>query len=439
MNALVVGFSLSGKAACKLLAKNNFNIKVYEDNLDIDTSPYINIKNEDFYKHMQDIDIVIVSPSIAYTTYVVEYAKKCGIEVISEVELAYRFSNHDIVAITGTNGKTTTTLLIKKLLQNSGIDARDVGNIGKPYSSELLDMQQASVAVLEVSSYQLEGIVNFRSKYAICLNISEDHLLRHKSFSLYSLCKEKLFINQTEKDVAILNFDDPIVRDYGQRIMSKVFYFSLKERVKGVYVFGEDIIYENNKIEKILKISDIKMKGEHNLANALSAILFAKLLNIDNSIIKDTLSYFKPPQFRIEYVGRINNKNIYNDSKATNIDSTIKAIKSIKGSICLICGGFDKGISYDKFFKQLGENVKNIIFFGDNTYTILSFMPDENQFNYQIATSMKRAVEMAFSTKCENILFSPSTSSFDRYSSYIERGEDFNKEIKEYYRGENKE
>ena len=182
-----------------------------------------------------------------------------------------------------------------------------------------------------------------------------------------------------------------------------------------------------------MPIKDLNIKGEHNLSNALAAITLAKLLNIDNSIIKSTLSYFKAPAFRIEYIGKIKGKDIYNDSKATNIDSTIKACKSIKDSITLIVGGYDKGIAYDSFYNQLPENVKHIVFYGDNTYTMLSFMPQDVPYDYKIATSMKRAVAMAFESDSNVILFSPSSSSFDKYASYLERGEDFSSTIRDYY------
>lgn len=433
MNAVVVGYSISGKSACELLKANNWNVKVYEDDYDIKTWPYKNIKGKDLFEELSDVDLVVVSPSISFDSKIVSYANKYGIEVISEIELAYRYANHDIVAVTGTNGKTTTTLMIKSILSNSGIDAHEVGNIGKPYSSELKDMTESSVAVLEVSSFQLEGVSKFKAKYAICLNISEDHLQRHKTMSIYSLCKQRVFINQEKEDVAILNYDDQIVRNFSKTINSNIYYFSTKQKVKGTYVLDGYIVCEINNFEKIMPVKDLNIKGEHNLSNALAAITLAKLLNIDNCIIKSTLSYFKAPAFRIEYIGKIKGKDIYNDSKATNIDSTIKACKSIKDSITLIVGGYDKGIAYDSFYNQLPENVKHIVFYGDNTYTMLSFMPQDVPYDYKIATSMKRAVAMAFESDSNVILFSPSSSSFDKYASYLERGEDFSSTIRDYY------
>lgn len=433
MNAIVVGYSISGKAACELLKEKNWNVKVYEDDYDVKTWPYKNIKGRDLIEELENTDLLVVSPSISFDSKIVSYAQKYGIEVISEIELAYRYSNHDIVAITGTNGKTTTTLLVKAILVNSGIDAHEVGNIGKPYSSELKDMTESSVAVLEVSSFQLEGVSKFKAKYAICLNITEDHLQRHKSFSIYSLCKQKVFLNQDKEDVAILNYDDETVRGFAKKLNSKVYFFSTKEQVKGVYIQDGYIVSNINGIDKIMKIEELKIKGDHNISNSLAAVTFAKLLNVDNSVIKSTLSYFKAPEFRIEYIGKVKGKDIYNDSKATNIDSTIKACKSIKETITLIVGGYDKGIAYDKFYSLLPSNVKNIVYYGDNTYTMLSFMPENVSFEYKIATSMKRAVAMAFETDSEVILFSPSSSSFDKYASYLERGEDFSSTVREYY------
>lgn len=429
--ALIIGWGESGKGSAALLEKKGYEIYVYDDNVDIDCSPYINISGQSEFKAVADKDIVVMSPSICLKHNLVEYAKKCKIEVIGELELGFKYCHNQIVAITGTNGKTTTTILMSNILVNSGYDARALGNIGKSFCKELCDIKDSAYIVLETSSFQLEGTRSFAPKFAICLNITPDHLERHYNFENYCLAKKKIFMNQTKNDYAILNYDDETVKNFVDDINAQCYFFSYKHRVNGVYVSGDEIIFEDNSREVVCKVSDLWSDYSYNVMNALPCILTAKLLKIDNASIIKSLKNFKPPKYRLEYIGDIKGKKVYNDSKATNIDSTIKACDCMRGATALIVGGYNKGISYQSFFTLLPNNIRHIIGCGDNVYDIMQFMPHNANYTFEITTSMERAVQLALQKDVENILFSPTTSSYDRYTNFVQRGEHFDRIIQQ--------
>ncbi len=432
-NALIIGWGKSGFGSAKLLQKLDYNIKVFDDCGEVDCKPYEDVSNCLPHEVMTNVDLVVLSPSITQNHDLVIYAQKCGIEVIGEIELGYRNCKNKIIAITGTNGKTTTTILMRDILVKSGYDAKALGNIGKSFCGELADISENGYVVLEVSSFQLETTKDFRPDYAMCLNVTPDHLDRHGSFENYFAIKRKIFCNQTPSDYAIINYDDTNTRNMTGDINSNTYYFSLKHRVKGAYLKKDELVFEDldngSKAEVVCKVSDLWNSNAHNISNALACIVVAKLLKIENSIIKNAFSEFKPPRYRIEYVCDFCGKKIFNDSKATNIDSTLKACACMKGDTALIVGGFSKGISYHSFFVMLPSNIKHIIASGDNVYEIMQFMPEVHNYTFEIAATLERACEIAVEKNVANVLFSPTTSSYDRYSSFIQRGEHFNKII----------
>lgn len=419
MVTLIVGFSKTGKALKKFLEEKGEIVKIYDDNIDT----YSNLE-------LTNINIAVLSPGISMDSKIVKTIREKNIKIVGELDVAYKYFNENIIAITGTNGKTTVTLLIEHILKYCGFDARACGNVGIPFVS-IIEEKKDIIPVVEVSSFQLETSRNFRPRIGICLNITEDHLERHKSFENYVSIKKKIFKNQTNNDYAILNFRDTNVKKFINDLNSNVYYFSLSEKVKGVYMEKDNIIFNDDREEYIMSKSEISLLGDHNLENVLAATLCAKILNIPNNAIKNAVKTFKLPSFRCDYIGIYNGKRVYNDSKATNIDATIMACKSFKEDITLIVGGYDKGISYDIFYSLLPSNVKDIIYVGDNVYTMISFMPETVNFNYKIVNTLNSAIQYAFKCKNEIILFSPTTSSFDMYSSYIERGETFNRLVKE--------
>lgn len=432
---LIVGYGISGMSSAKLLSRKGYKVALYDDREDIlfDNNDYQDRRNLRVDKLLQDISFCVISPSVALDNKVVVECKARGIEVISELELGYRFAENEIIAVTGTNGKTTTTLLIQAILKESGLDAYALGNIGLALTDKVDEIDKKAVIVLETSSFQLESTSDFCPEIAVCLNVTPDHLERHKTFEEYVRCKKKIFENQTDKDYAVLNYDDDTVRDFASDIKSKIYYFAKGKKVKGAYTYNEEIYFNGGCRERVLcKIDELSLKGEHNIENSLAAITATKLLGVDDKVIAKVLKSFTPLRYRMQFIADIDGSRVYNDSKATNIDATIKACNSLKGDVTLIVGGYDKKISYQSFYCQLPSNVKHIVGVGDNVYAIKQEMPEEKWYTFEIAHTLEKAFETAINKQTPNILFSPTTSSFDRYTGYIQRGEAFDKVVKGY-------
>lgn len=437
--AIIVGWGKSGQGSAKLLQSHGYEVSIYDDNKVINCQPYENISSKDLTQCIQNSQLVVLSPSVELNHPLVECAKLYGVEVVGEIELGYRYCNSPIVAITGTNGKTTTTMLMRDIIHKSGRNAKALGNIGESFCGELADKSNDDVIVLEVSSFQLESIISFRSKYAILLNISPDHLERHVSMSNYVATKKRIFVNQKNNDFAILNYDDDTARQMISDVASVTYYFSCKQRVKGAYLFENKLMFEDiaNGVEAqvICRVEDLWSHANYNISNALACIVVAKLMKISNEQIVCALKNFAPPRYRMEYFGKVLGKKIFNDSKATNIDSTLKACESMQGSTALIVGGYNKGIAYHSFFAMLPKNITSIIACGENAREIMEFMPDYHEYSWEITATLERAVQLAFEKSTDNILFSPTTSSFDRYNSYVQRGEHFDSIVKGYVEG----
>lgn len=423
---LVVGYGISGKGAAKLLKEKGYEVSVYSDKpLGKVPEDVADVSTLTEFEAVADKEFVVVSPGIDCEHKIVRYAARIGVPVIGELELGYRYCKGRIVAVTGTNGKTTTTKLIGDILSESGIKTYTLGNIGNSFCEYVSDIPSDGIAVLEVSSFQLETIKDFCPHVATCLNITPDHYERHKNFENYALQKFKIFINQKSGDFAVLNYDDPAVRDFCDGIKSRVFFVSTKCAVKGCYLQGGKIIADFDKPREIMSIDDVPVKGEYNYHNVMTAVSAALLLGIEDKHIVNAVKRFVLPRYRNEFIGEIDGINFFNDSKATNIDSTLKACNSMDGKTALIVGGYDKGIAYDGFFAKLPSCVKHIIATGDNVYTMMSFLPSYREYTFEITSSLERAVELAKSKDVKNVLFSPTTSSFDRYSGYEERGAHF--------------
>lgn len=431
---LIMGYGISGISSAKLLSRKGYKVALYDDRDDIVfNNEYQDRRNLPVDKLLQDIAFCVISPSVTLDNKVVVECKAKNIEVISELELGYRFAENEIIAVTGTNGKTTTTLLIQAILKESGLDAYALGNIGLALTDKVDEIDKKAVIVLETSSFQLESTSNFSPEIAVCLNITPDHLERHKTFEEYVRCKKKIFENQTDKDYAVLNYDDETVKSFAKDIKSKIYYLAKGKKVKGAYTYNEEIFFNGGCRERALcKVDELSLKGEHNIENALAAITATKLLGVDDEAIVKVLKSFTPLRYRMQFIADIDGRRVYNDSKATNIDATIKACNSLKGDITLIVGGYDKKISYQSFYCQLPSNVKHIIGVGDNVYSIKQEMPEEKWYSFEIAHTLEKAFDMAMNKQTANVLFSPTTSSFDRYTGYIQRGEAFDKVVKAY-------
>lgn len=429
--ALVVGFGISGKGAVKLLNSNGYEVSVYTDfpfNENTFNAKYVG--NLTHQEALQDIELVVISPSIDNNHEIVRLAQKNNIPVIGEIELGYRYCKAKIIAITGTNGKTTTTKLIGEIINLSGRKAYTLGNIGTSFCQKADELDSKDVVVLEVSSFQLESIKEFCPNIAVCLNITPDHYERHKNLENYAMAKYRIFINQINEDYAILNYDDEIVKDFSDSINSKIYFVSTKNQVRGCYLSKDAICVNIDDCYEILKTQDIPLKGEYNYQNIMTAILSCKFIGVEDKYIIQAIKDFKLPRYRNEYICTNNGIRYFNDSKATNIDSTLKACQSMQGDTALIVGGYDKGISYAGFFDNLPKNIKHIIATGDNVYSIMAYLPNYHEYTFEITASLERAVQLASQKSVQNVLFSPTTSSFDRYSNYEERGEHFDMLVK---------
>ncbi len=391
-------------------------------------------------KFLEGADMFIISPGIPDTSLPVQYALTKKIPLISEIELAFFFSESKrIIAITGTNGKTTTTSLTGSLFENAGLPCVTCGNIGNTFIGEIDRIRNNTWVILEVSSFQLERTVSFRPFLGCLLNITEDHFDRHTSMEEYIRAKRHLFINQDEKDLAVLNYDDSHCRDIAGTIKSKKFFFSHSEIAeKGTYIKSGMIISNLKGMkEEIAEICGVKLWGRGNEENIMASVTTGMLCGItDKNVIRKTLSGFTPLPHRLEKIGTVSGVSFINDSKSTNTHSVINALESFKrnNNVILIMGGKDKGISFSGITPCLKDRVKMLVFLGETKKQL------EEEFKntgipYKIARTLKDTViiSMENSRDGDIILFSPGCSSFDMFTNYKERGDVFKKEVQSLF------
>ena len=383
---------------------------------------------------LEEQDLVIVSPGIPCDLPFFKIAASFHIPVWGEIELAYRLCKANVVAITGTNGKTTTTALVGEILKNYRSDTEVMGNIGIPFTEKVMDLKEDAYAVVEVSSFQLETIHHFHPKISAVLNITPDHLNRHKTIENYVEAKERIFLNQNENDFLILNYDDVHCQKMKEKTESKVVFFSIKERLQeGIFLLGNDIVWKTNEDElNIMSANELQILGKHNIANALAAIGIAICGGVPFDIIRNAVKQFKSLEHRIEYVTTINRVEFYNDSKGTNTDCAIKSIEAMKRPIVLIGGGYDKGSDFSDWVKAFENKVKHMIVLGEVADKIIETCKLYNFESYHKVNSLNDAVELAFS-KAEQgdcILFSPACASWDMFDNYEQRGRLFKEFVK---------
>jgi UDP-N-acetylmuramoylalanine--D-glutamate ligase len=384
-------------------------------------------------------DLIVVSPGVPADLPMLAQARSMGEAVIGEIELAARFLPGPIVAITGSNGKTTTTTLTGEILTAGGIPTRVGGNIGTPAISLADRATRETAIVLEVSSFQLETIQTFRPKVAVVLNVTPDHLDRHRTFEAYVDAKARIFQNQRGDDFAVLNEDDPTCVTMAERTRAQVFWFSRQKEVKqGAWVREGNILFRDGRAEaktsqrEIMLVSEIPLKGAHNLENALAAVCAGALMGCAPEKIRQAVREFKAVEHRLEFVATIRGVDYYNDSKATNVDATIKALESFPANIHLILGGKDKGSDYTVLNDLLRQRVKRVYTIGVAAGKIES----------QIGSSKSGGVEVVHAETLENavrkanavaepgdvVLLAPACASFDQFKNYEHRGQAF-KEI----------
>jgi UDP-N-acetylmuramoylalanine--D-glutamate ligase len=379
-------------------------------------------------------DLIVVSPGVPADAPLLKQARSLGETVIGEIELASQFLRAPIVAITGSNGKTTTTTLIGEILTTGGLPTLVGGNIGTPAISLAERAKSETVAVLEVSSFQLETIKTFHPKIAVVLNVTPDHLDRHKTFEVYVDAKARIFENQRGDDFAVLNEDDPTCVTMAQRTRAQVFWFSRQKEVKqGVSVRNGSIVFcDGAKQQEIMLVSEIPLKGTHNLENVLAAVCCGALMGCSPEKIRQAVREFKAVEHRLEYVATVSGVDYYNDSKATNVDATIKALESFPGNIHLILGGKDKGSDYSVLNDLLRQRVKRVYTIGAAAQKIESqvISPKDGGPEIVHAETLENAIQKANAAAepGDVVLLAPACASFDQFTSYEHRGKVF-KEI----------
>ncbi len=374
-------------------------------------------------------DLIVVSPGVPLTTPELAQARAFGTPVIGELELAALFLKGNILAITGSNGKTTTTALCGEIFRASGQPSQVGGNIGVPVIALVPESKEQGWCVLEVSSFQLETIETFHPKIAVILNITPDHLDRHGSLENYIAAKERIFANQTAEDLLVLNAEDPQTQQATARAHSKVFWFSATRPVRqGTFVYQDAIVWRANEqtaVEPILPVSEITLKGSHNIENVLAAVCAAKLAGIPAEVIRKSVADFRAVEHRLEFVARIHGVDFYNDSKATNVDATMKAIAAFPGGIHLILGGKDKDSDYTLLAPLLKERVRVVYTIGAAAEKIQQQIAGATKI--VPCQTLERAIDQgaANAQPGEVVLLAPACSSFDQFENYEHRGRSF--------------
>ena len=441
---LVFGSGKSGIGASDLLAKVGAFPVIYDGNAETDKDAVVH-KTDGTYqvtvyagelpKEVQDsLDLVVLSPGVPTDLPLVKSFYEQGLPVWGEVELAYRVGDGEVLAITGTNGKTTTTALLGKIMQDARESVFVVGNIGTPYTSKALEMKPNSVTVAEISSFQLETIDEFAPKVSAILNITEDHLNRHHTMEEYIRVKELITENQGTEDVCVLNYEDEVLREFGKHLTPRVVYFSSGRKLdEGIYLDGNKIILKDGEKEiEVVKTEDLKLLGKHNFENVMAAVAMAYYDGVSMDSIRKSICEFTAVAHRIEYVTEKNGVVYYNDSKGTNPDAAIKGIQAMNRPTLLIGGGYDKQSGYDEWIEAFDGKVRYLVLIGQTKEKIKEAAEKHGFHDIILCEDLKEAVKV-----CEEkarpgdaVLLSPACASWGQFDNYEQRGDMF----KEYVR-----
>ena len=441
---LVAGTGISGIAAAKLLLAQGGEVVLYDGNdklsaddlkAKFDEDAKLTIVLGELKKlDLTGVELAVISPGISLEAPFVAVIDDAKIPIWSEIELAYHCTKGKIAAITGTNGKTTTTALTGEIMKHYYDSVFVVGNIGDPYALHALETVEESVTVAEISSFMLETIMDFRPNVSAITNITPDHLDRHKTMECYIQVKEGIARNQTEEDTCILNYDDPVLREFGQTLKCKVLFFSRKEKLDaGIFMDGDMIIYRHDgKNEEVLNVNELNIIGGHNHENVMTAVGISLSLGVPMDVIREACKEFKAVEHRIEFVRERFGVTYYNDSKGTNPDAAIQAIKAMPGPTLLIAGGYDKHSEYDEWIESFDGKVRYLVLIGQTRDKIAECAKKHGMHDIMYAEDLKEAVQVcaSYANKGDFVLLSPACASFDMFKSYEERGRLF----KEYVR-----
>lgn len=431
---LVIGAARSGLASAEFLARQGNQVVLTDMKQQNDVEYLESLGVSFIWGEQPDVallqpDYIVMSPGVPLTIPPVQYAQANHIPVIGELELAYRNCKAPFVAITGTNGKTTTTTLTGELLKKTGKRVFVGGNIGVPLISYGAELSKDDVVVAEVSSFQLETVAEFRPHLSLMINLTPDHLDRHGDMEQYLACKANIFKNQKEDDYLILNYDDEALREVANTSKGNVLFFSQKHILQeGVWLEDGNVVLKLGENKFIVCTEDeIAIKGKHNLENAMGAILLAYLSGVTVAEIRTVLMTFQGVAHRLEPVRTHQGVQYINDSKGTNPDSTIKAIEAYPKDMILILGGYNKGSDFTELIRLVKKYVKHVIVLGDAKYAIIDAMQQLEYTAYTEVANVEEAVEKAaaLAVSGDVVMLSPACASWDMFKSYEERGDLF--------------
>lgn len=441
---LVAGSGKSGIGAANLLKKVGAVVTIYDGNVKLNKEDILvkldNKENVDVILGelkedvIKQFDLMILSPGIAIDAPFVNDVRDNNVPIWGEVELAYVVGKGRLAAITGTNGKTTTTALVGEILAAYYKDVNVVGNIGTPYTLTAFDSTEDTVTVAEISSFQLETIHTFKPDVSAVLNITPDHLNRHYTMECYTNVKMSIAMNQDENQPIILNYEDEILREYAPKLKNKIVWFSSKNKLEeGVYLDGKNIMYaENGEKRVITTTEDTTLVGIHNVENIMAAIGISVNMGVPDAVIKEAIKKFKAVAHRIEYVDTIDDVIYYNDSKGTNTDASIKAIQAMTRPTVLIAGGYDKKVTFDEWAKELEGKVKCLVLLGETSNQIADTAKKYGFENIIFTKSLKEAIDECKKNAQQGdaVLLSPACASWDMFDSYEQRGDMFKDYVK---------
>lgn len=443
----VIGTGISGAAAAGLLKQKGEDVILFDGNEAFDEAVFyekhpdlkdIKIYVGEFPEDVRaKIETLVLSPGVPTDIPMVMDFKNSGVRIIGEIELAYTYEKGRIAAITGTNGKTTTTSLLGHLFEACYSDVKVVGNIGIPYTQMVTSSKEDTVTAAEISSFQLETIDKFRPSVSVITNITPDHLNRHHTMEAYIAAKEAIAKNETADDTCILNYEDSVLREFGNGISGrvKVVWFSSRQKLSDGYYYEDGAIYkaENGKCELVIEVDKLQLPGLHNYENVMCAVAAAEAMGVPMEAIRKALPAFAPVEHRIEFVCEKNGVKYYNDSKGTNPDAAIQGIKAMDRPTVLIGGGYDKDSDYDEWVECFPGRVKKLVLIGVTKEKIAECCKKHDFLDYEFADSfdeaLKRCTQIA--EEGDSVLLSPACASWDMFPNYEERGRIF----KEYAKG----
>lgn len=433
---IVAGTGISGIAAAKLLLEIGGEVVLYDGNADQDpekikasfkeqakvTVVLGELKRTD----LVGVELCIVSPGVPMDSPFVATIVDAKIPIWGEIQLAYHCAKGKLAAITGTNGKTTTTALTGEIMKAHYESVFVVGNIGIPYTQVALETQDESVTVAEISSFQLETIMDFHPNVSAILNITPDHLNRHYTMDCYVQTKEKIAMNQKGSEVCVLNFDDDYLREFGEHTTAKVVWFSrFTKPDRGAYMEGDMICYTDGiRSQELLNVHDMNLIGAHNYENVMAAVCITKAAGIPDEIIVEQIKQFKAVEHRIEFVTEKNGVRYYNDSKGTNPEAAVKAIEAMTRPTVLIGGGYDKGSEFDLYVKAFKDRVKLLVLIGQTSDKIEATAKKYGFTNIIKAESLKEVVDICAENAKDGdaVLLSPACASWGMFDNYEQRG-----------------